>query len=111
MSRETDEVDERLLQNYTKKFQVHAIMPAQSANSQKRASCIKSPVGLLACCYQTNIRMHLHYLLLLDGMIKICSKLSTGLMQVACQYSLSTSVMQAVSTICSKSANISLHQS
>ena len=36
-------------------------------HSQKRASCIKSPAGLFACCHQADIRMDSHRLLRLDG--------------------------------------------
>ena len=36
-------------------------------HSQKRASCSKSAVGLLPCCYKTDIRMRSHRLLRLDG--------------------------------------------
>ena len=85
------------------------IFSIYGVHSQKRVSCRKSAAGLLPCCHQIDIRMRSHRLLRLDD-----NKSAASCEQAWCRLIiwdfLSTSLIQVVSTTCSKSTNIKLQQ-
>ena len=64
----------------------------KNAHNQERASCSKSAVGLLPFSHQADIRMHSHCLPRLDENKPAASS--------------SASLIQVISTTCSKSVNI-----